>query len=460
MKKLAFIPLMILLGGCANSAHATPTLLGIATLSGSEDKSKLKGLLENKVDAASVLGGMGSSLTYAGRNQFLALPDRGPNATAWDPALDNTTSYISRFHEIKLIPKPAKAGAPWPLDIKASLTETHLLYCEHPLNYGPMVPAINKAGKNGKGARYYFSGRSDNFGDGGSLNSEHARFDPEGICLSKDKKSVFISDEYGPYVYQFNRSTGKREKVFTLPKAFEATRLSASGDAEIKGNTSGRVANKGMEGLTCTPDGNYLVGFEQSPLLQDGGDGGRANRIVRIDIASGKVEQFIYDNQIPNPAAPTSKKSYNSSEILAINNHEFLILERDGKGLGDGSSAVVKQLLKIDLDGATDVGPLNLSGEKSLLPYAVAKTLFLDIRQFLSANGLADTEIPAKLEGASFGDDVTVNGTRYHTLWISNDNDFLPSTAGENTFFLIGFTDQDLGVDAKGQPTRLELRGF
>ena len=30
------------------------------------------------------------------------------------------------------------------------------------------------------------------------------------------------------------------------------------------------------------------------------------------------------------------------SEILALNNHEMLVDERDGKGLGDGSKAKVK----------------------------------------------------------------------------------------------------------------------
>ncbi len=49
-----------------------------------------------------------------------------------------------------------------------------------------------------------------------------------------------------------------------------------------------------------------------------------------------------------------------ASEIVAINDHEFLVDERDGKGLGDGSAAKVKKLYKIDLTGATDI--TNLSG--------------------------------------------------------------------------------------------------
>jgi hypothetical protein len=37
-----------------------------------------------------------------------------------------------------------------------------------------------------------------------------------------------------------------------------------------------------------------------------------------------------------------------------------------------------------------------------------------------------------------------VNGVRTHTLWIANDNDFLPGTAGGNNFYVFGFTDGDL----------------
>ena len=41
------------------------------------------------------------------------------------------------------------------------------------------------------------------------------------------------------------------------------------GAFEIANNTSGRVANKGMEGLAITPDGRTLVGIMQNALIQD-----------------------------------------------------------------------------------------------------------------------------------------------------------------------------------------------
>lgn len=424
-----------LFAACA--LHAAPTLLAIGTLSGSADLSGLSGSLENG-SAANILGGIGSGLAWAGGSTFLAVPDRGPNATAYAGGnpVDNTTSYLSRFHTLELnLVASASGGLPYSLG--ASLSATTLLYSPTALNYGGTAglpnstPTLNSAGVN------YFTGRSDGFAAGQSDNPDNARLDPEAIRVSNDGLSVFISDEYGPYVYQFDRATGERIQTFTLPDHFAIDNLSAAGATEISGNTTGRVANKGMEGLAITPDGKTLVGFMQSPLIQDGGDGGRANRIVTIDIATGTTHEYAYDNLI-------GSKAYNSSEIVALNSHQFLVLERDGKGLGDGSKAVVKQIYAVDIAGAQDVSAL--SGQAALLAQAPSKSLFLDIASALKAFGIPDTQIPAKLEGLAFGQDITDNGTLYHTLYISNDNDFVSGIAGDNKFYVFGFTDSDLNA--------------
>ena len=56
--------------------------------------------------------------------------------------------------------------------------------------------------------------------------------------------------------------------------------------------------------------------------------------------------------------------------------------ERDGKGRANGNNAKVKQLFKIDLDGAVDVSAMD---GLTAATHAVAKTLFLDIVQVLTA---------------------------------------------------------------------------
>jgi hypothetical protein len=435
--------LSVLLAGVFASALPSAHAIGLiaqGSLSGqSLDMSGLNYTLENGL-SASLAGGFGSGLAWAGGNTFIGLQDRGPNAKAWNSAVDDTTSFIGRTQTLKLDLAAAASGSPLPFTLTPTLTATTLLSSSTALNYGAGgAPALNAPGK------YYFTGRSDNFAPGLSTNPNNARLDPESVRVSKDGKSVFVSDEYGPYVYQFDRQTGQRIRTFALPDMFGVANQSANGAAEISGNSSGRVANKGMEGLAISPDGKYLFGFMQSPLIQDGGDGGAANRIVKIEIATGKVSQFAYNNKI-------GTKNFNSSEIVALNDHEFLVLERDGKGLGDGSQAVTKQVWKVDLAGAQDVS--GLSGEAALLAKAPSKTLFLDIKAALNLAGISDDRIPAKLEGMSFGEDVLVNGIWKHTLYVANDNDFLNQVtladgktmvSYDNQFFVFAFDANDLG---------------
>ena len=123
----------------------------------------------------------------------------------------------------------------------------------------------------------------------------------------------------------------------------------------------------------------------------------------------------------------------------------FWVDERDGKRLGDGSKAKVKQIFKIDLTDAVDVTEMDGT---SAAANAISKSLFLDIVKVLVGNGIAVDQIPAKLEGLALGPDVAYHGT-VHTLWVANDNDFLQDLNGANTnpkqFFVFGFTDADLG---------------
>ncbi|MDV6347086.1 hypothetical protein R2083_06100 [Nitrosomonas sp. Is35] len=103
-KSKIILPMLLAISLVVPIANATPVLLGIGNLPGAgSDLSGLTDTLESGV-SANLLGGMGSGFAYAGNNTFLALPDRGPNALAYagGSAVDNTTSYISRFHTISL----------------------------------------------------------------------------------------------------------------------------------------------------------------------------------------------------------------------------------------------------------------------------------------------------------------------------------------------------------------------
>ncbi len=195
-----------------------------------------------------------------------------------------------------------------------------------------------------------------------------------------------------------------------------------------------------MEGLAITPDGTTLVGFMQASLIQDANEGSPADKLLRfvtIDIASGRwTHEYAY----------LLTDGSGVSEVVALNDHEFLVDERDGKGLGDGSNAKFKELFKIDINGAIDVS--NMDG-LTAAQNAVPKSLFLDIVNVLVNNGITKDQIPAKIEGVALGGDVDVNGSTMHTVWIANDNDFLQDYNGQtnsnpNQFFVFGYTDDDL----------------
>lgn len=446
-RALIYSALLVLACSISSEANAQGTLLAKGTLTGSKagsyrDLSGLKNTLENGVPA-NLLGGLGSGIAYLSGDTFLALPDRGPNAVSFNPLVDDTVSYIDRFHTVRMNLTPSKAGSALPYSITPKLESTTLLHALLPLAYGSGAGLNIGSGKPSQNwlLAHYFTCGSDNFDPKqNSGDPFDARLDPESIRVSNDGLTIFISDEYGPYVYQFLRFNGERLRTFQLPQSFFVSNLAPTGDAEISGNTSGRVANKGMEGLAITPDGKTLVGILQNSLIQDAAEGGDAAnllRMVTIDIASGRAtHQYAY----------LLTTGSGVSDITALNNHEFLVDERDGHGLGDSSKAKVKQIFKIDLNGAVDISDLN--GTQAAAR-AVSKTLFLDVVKVLTANGITADQIPAKIEGTAFGPDLKIKGHTVHTFWVANDNDFLQDFAGPNTnpnqFFVFGFTDADLG---------------
>lgn len=205
----------------------------------------------------------------------------------------------------------------------------------------------------------------------------------------------------------------------------------------------------------------------QSPLIQDGGTSGdyEANgstggtpytRIVTIDIASGRVtHEYAY-------ALDTSKTAI--SELLAVNEHQFLVDERDGTGFetanDDASPAKEKYLYEIDLNGASDVTRIADLRKGGFTPVQKSTAPFLNFVSVVQAAGIAPNNVPAKIEGEAFGPDIQYNGNTVHTLYVTNDNDFLsgivkdagtPSAdqsflpaANPNRVFVFVFEDSDL----------------
>src|SRR5690606_25725145 len=124
-----------------------------------------------------------------------------------------------------------------------------------------------------------------------------------------------------------------------------------------------RRANRGMEGLTITPDEKTLVGIMQSTMDLPSKDVRALDitRIVTVDLESGRVGQYLYKQQ---------KAQNSNSELAALSENQFLVLERDGKFLYGGPDGVdaatpdaQKHVYRIDLTTGTNLEELAVGGD-------------------------------------------------------------------------------------------------
>lgn len=385
-------------------ASAAITLLGTGQIPGTAvDQSGLGGLLEDGVTPANQIGGLGSAIAYSGRsNIYYATPDRGP--------ADGTTTYVDRLYKLTIT------------------LQQNGNYGTNSFTVTPVVTATRLLSKlNGE----RFTGYNQEFDATGS--SDSLRLDPEGLRVGACGGSVYVSDEYGPYLYRFGVASGKRLETIALPAKFGIDAPSADPGAELAGNAFGRQANRGMEGLAISPDGRKLYGLMQNALIQDGALDANLKRVatnarlVAIDVGSGEVREFYY---------PLESKDNGLNEIVAINDHQFLVIERDGKA---GTAAAFKRIYRIDIAGATDIRGLKTLPATGV-PGGVTpvqKSLFLDLLN--PAYGLAGASFPEKIEGLAFGPALS-SGQR--TLVVSSDNDFV--AANSSKFFVFGIDAADL----------------
>ncbi len=389
--RFRFVAIALLLLGVGLDparCHAEIKLQAKAHLPGdAADKSGLSGTLAGDIPH-NQLGGF-SAIAYSGRDDiYWLLSDRGP--------ADGATKFSCRVHKFKIaLPTAAKPFHP-------ELLETVLL--------------TDPAGQQLVGSATDFS-------------SEHPlqalRFDPEGLRLGRDG-SLFLSEEYAPQVAQFNQE-GKRLQQFALPARFGIKVHSASPASEGT-NTSGRQPNAGPEGLAISPDGSRLYAVLQRALIQDHGkrDHGENLRIVEIPLNGGKTREFVYRlDSLQNGV----------SEIVAINDHEFLTIERDSE---EGDKAAFKKIMHIDLfrkpgELATDVSHVESLPDKKLPDgvHHVKKEVLLDL---LDAKfGLKGQKFPEKHEGICFGP----RQGKLITLIAVSDNDFVRENASTFQIFTI-----------------------
>lgn len=286
-------------------------------------------------------GGFGSSMypDPGHPGYFYGLEDRGPNVTAPDGHLVvPLTSYdpaIGLFHFVgndavlvRKIPLTNAEGRP----------------------YSGLIPANRDTPDEGAAADL----------TGNLLANDPNGYDSEGLVVMPDG-SFWVSDEYGPYITHFDQWGHALQRLSPL-------------NGTLPVELQYRVANRGLEGLTVTPDGKELVALMQSSLQEPDIDGANAKKLVPLRLITYNLKTHAEHEYLYLLHSPATNGGA-VSELAALSDTTFLVDERDGCFPGNPgmnppaepgaaptecstyAGGAFKQLFKIDISGATDVGP-------------------------------------------------------------------------------------------------------
>lgn len=255
-------------------------------------------------------------------------------------------------------------------------------------------------------------------GGAAQLNGlESIRYDPSG-------NGLWLTSEAPNAVYHIDANGVRRS--LTL-------------DASVAGRTPAGASNYGLEGMTFTPEGSLWVSRENSLS-------GDATNIIRLSQlgSNGELQsQFAYTldtvlapnrNGMPIANPPGTGVGNNGvTEILALSETSFLVMERAFDGIGNdttGTSHNSIRIYQIDLQGATNVsGITNLNDPAAFS--AVEKRLVFDSQSLAGVLNTYDTRVD-NIEGMSFGATLP-DGTRTLVLVSDNNN----SNSQRKTQFLV-----------------------
>lgn len=245
---------------------------------------------------------------------------------------------------------------------------------------------------------------------------DRQRLDPEGLVRLPDG-SFFISEEYGPRVMKFD-AEGHWLADVPMPAIYQQRR-----------------DNRGLEGLTLLPGQAWLATILQSPLLVDGGADNTSRNTRLLFFHEGQpVAEYVY--QLSLNGNPAHTRHTTVSEMLALSSHEFLVLERDNRGVGGESAPFYKRVRIAEVNGATNL--LRLPEHDKLPKTDLPQTIqpvqsaeFIDLLDpgMLAKVGLRPEELPEKWEGMAL---IRRPGTDDALLLVGTDNDFKAHTVIHN----------------------------
>lgn len=272
-------------------------------------------------------GGFGSEISAhpTEKKQFYALTDRGPNTTY------NVNGDLGK---IFLDPSYTPKIGLFELQENGTIKKIKEILLKDPT--GRNITGLpNKHFGATKEIAY------DQYGKVLEHGTDEYGLDSEGLVALKDG-TFWVSDEYGPHIVHFNADGIEIDRI----NAYEDDERRKSGYL-LPLEFANRRQNRGMEGLTITPDQKVLIGIMQSTMSNPDSSVTQSDlvRIVMINLKNKAISQYLYKQE---------GKAYSNTAIIALSAYEFLVAERDDDFYKDNPQAF-KRVYKIDIRNATDL---------------------------------------------------------------------------------------------------------
>jgi hypothetical protein len=251
-------------------------------------------------------------------------------------------------------------------------------------------------------------------------------FDPESMQVATDG-TFWFGDEFGPFLLHADAHGRLLESPITTPgvKAPQNPSLAS-------GEQPNLASSRGFEGMAISPNGQRLYPMLEGSLAEDKAAGLASDlRIFEVKVNQDLGAQFTgtyWRYRLESPGDSIG-------DAIAIDDHEFLVVERDA---GAGPNARFKAVFTVDLKDRDHDG----YADKQLLVNLLAVPDPANV-------GKLGAFFPFSFETI---EDLAVVDD--HTIAVMNDNNF-PNTGGRSAVlpdpneYIEVALDQPLGVDPR-----------
>ncbi|GGB88575.1 esterase-like activity of phytase family protein [Pseudoduganella buxea] len=362
-------------GPVGSEAVSVPTLIGFASLpADSYVEGPSSGQYISGADYASATGTHGYTLPFVNKQPmqgFSALA-QGPvpgcfylmqdNGFGSKPASPNALLHVYAVKPDWVTGKVAPAQFTT-CDNAAAFDTTAFMRLRDPdrkLGFAIVADGANYPGITNGGATLPVdpSIKSGRLLTGGDLDLESMVVDADG--------NFWFGDEFGPYLVKTDRSGKVLARAVPLPNTLKLggnPLVQSPSNPELGTATPNLPNSGGFESMTIDPARKRIYTLLEKDLVTDTDP---QRRILNVfDIAANAYLPVAYSYRVGsgsyvNAAGATVREIFSVNDITAINDHEFLVVEKD-RGAGDARAgfpasgadrvaARVKKVYRIDLN--------------------------------------------------------------------------------------------------------------